>query len=265
MKKSVVLITGSSHGLGSAMAIVYAKNGHALLLTGRDEKALESCASDARRLGVAVYTFIQDLNSLQAADHLLQFIQQHDLTIDVLINNAGLGSHTKFSSLPAEDMQALLMVNIYSLVAITRLILPSMLLEKKGHIINIASVYAYISVPNQVIYAASKSFVKSFSTGLAMELANSGVSVSCVCPGSTTQTNFRKRIGLKATKNCFSAPAQLIAKKIYRGMQKKKLIIIPMWYNCFFVLMIQCVSTIWLPGIINFFVYRLRKIKTENV
>jgi len=265
MTKPVVLITGASHGLGRAMATIYAKHGYSLLITGRDEKALAECATESKNLGVAVYTFTQDLNSLYATDKLVQFIKQHHLDIEILVNNAGLGSHSRFSALDEDDMHALLMVNVHSLVSLTRHILPMMLAKKKGQIINIASVYAYTSVPNQAIYAASKSFVKSFSLGLAMELDNSGVSVSCVCPGSTTQTHFRKRIGLKAKDNCFSAPADLIAKKIYNAAKKKKLVIIPMWYNRFFVLLMQCIPTFWLPRIVNFFVYRLRKIKEDKV
>ncbi len=246
------------------MAIVYAKHGYSLLITGRDETALAECAIEVRELGVSVYTFTQDLNSLHATDRLIQFIKQRRLDIDVLINNAGIGSHSQFSTLDEDDMHALMMVNIHSLVALTRHILPMMLAKKKGHVINIASVYAYISVPRQAIYAASKSFVKSFSIGLAMELTNSGVSISCVCPGSTTQTHFRKRIGLNTKENCFSAPAELVAKKIYHAAKKQQLIIIPMWYNRFFVLMMKCVPTIWLPRVVNFFVYRLRKIKGES-
>jgi short-subunit dehydrogenase len=261
LKNPVVLITGATHGLGRALAIFYAQKGHSLLLTGRDKSALEVIVGETKNLGVSVFSIIQDLSCPEAVANFSAFIDMEALQVDVLINNAGIGSHAQFATIDADEMNVLLQVNINALVTLTRLIVPKMLANQKGKIINIASVYSFTSVPNQVLYAASKAFVKSFSSGLAMEVSSNNISVLCVCPGTITQTLFRSRIGLKAKENFFSAPASLIARKIYKAAQKQQLCIIPMWYNRVFVFVMQLIPARWQQRMVIFFAYRLRRIK----
>ncbi len=88
--QSVVLITGASNGLGKALAIVYAKAGHALLLTGRDPIALQETVTLAEQAGVLVYSFAQDLSSQDAVDNIMNYITAKQLNIGILINNAGI-------------------------------------------------------------------------------------------------------------------------------------------------------------------------------
>ncbi len=259
--QSVVLITGASNGLGKALAAVYAKAGHNLLLTGRDASALQETVALAEAAGVIVFSIVQDFSASDAVDKIITFIESKHLNIAVLINNAGLGSHSNFAHLPEEEARMLLAVNIQSLVLLTNRIVPMMLLKKQGSIVNIASVYAYASIPGQVLYAASKAFVKSFSLGLSFDLKRYGIHVSCICPGSTTQTKFRKRIGLQVDIKRFSAPAEVIAERIYIALKKSPRVYIPLWYNKFFVFLMQCTPAVFMANVGAFVVYRLRKTK----
>lgn len=259
--QSLVLITGASNGLGKALAMVYAKAGHPLLLTGRDANALQETVILAEQAGSKVYSIAQDLSDNTAIDNIIQLIEANQLNVSILINNAGLGSHVNFAQLEERELRTLLTVNIQSLVLLTSKIVPMMMQRKQGCIVNIASVYAFVSIPGQVLYSASKAFVKSFSLGLSMDLKRYGIQVSCICPGSTTQTKFRKRIGLQIETKRFSAPAELIAEKIYASLKKPSRIYIPLWYNKVFVFLIQCIPTVLMANIGAFVVYRLRKIK----
>ncbi|MBP6918684.1 MAG: SDR family NAD(P)-dependent oxidoreductase [Legionellaceae bacterium] len=259
--QSVVFITGASNGLGRALAVVYAKAGHNLLLTGRDASALQETVAIAEGAGVTVFSIVQDFAASDAIDKIMAFIESNHLTVAVLINNAGLGSHSNFAHLAEEDARMLLAVNIQSLVMLTNKIVPLMVLKKQGCIVNIASVYAYASIPGQVLYSASKAFVKSFSLGLSLDLKRYGIRVCCMCPGSTTQTKFRKRIGLQVETKRFSASAEVIADKIYIALKKSPRVYVPLWYNKLFVFLMQCIPTALMANVGAFVVYRLRKIK----
>ncbi len=262
--KAVVLITGASSGLGRALAMVYAKKGHALMLTGRDSAELEKTVAMVNDMGGTVYYFVQDLAATDAVDNLIDFIKRQSLRIAILINNAGLGSHTEFSNCLDIDLSLLLTVNIQALVLLTHRIVPMMVVQQHGLIVNIASVYAYTSVPKQVVYAASKAFVKSFSLGLAMDLKPYGIAVSCICPGSTTQTKFRQRMGFDLAKKAFSSSADAVAELIYVSLQKPRLIYIPLWYNRIFVRLMHLLPHRWVPDLVGFIIYRLRKIKETH-
>ena len=259
--QSVVLITGASSGLGKALAVVYAKAGHNLLLTGRDASALQETVTIAEDAGVAVFSIVQDLATNDAIANLMAFIESNHLNIAILINNAGLGSHSNFAHLSEDEAHMLLAVNIQSLVMLTNKIVPLMVLKEQGCIVNIASVYAYASIPGQVLYSASKAFVKSFSLGLSLDLKRYGIQVCCMCPGSATQTKFRKRIGLQVETKRFSASAEVIAEKIYKALKKSPRVYVPLWYNKLFVFLMQCIPTALMTNFGAFVVYRLRKIK----
>lgn len=254
---SVILITGASSGIGRALALVYASHQHALLLTGRDEMALNKVAEQCREYGVKVDIVVQDLSLPDAAQSLFKWIESQGFVVDMLINNAGLGCHQTFSKTPIESLNQMLRVNMESLVLLTHLLLPSMLARQQGAIVNIGSVYSFMPVNSQVVYAATKAFVKSFSLGLSAELKGSGVSVSCICPGST-QTAFHERAGVGTKAKRFTLSADVLAKMIYKKVQNKKKLYIPAWYNRFFILLVKLIPTIYLSSVVNFFVYRLR-------
>lgn len=262
MNNQTTLITGASSGIGQALAFVYAKNGANLILTGREESALIATAKKCEKLYDIRATWIsQDLTQTNAARNIYDFCKNKGVIVTTLINNAGLGEYGNFHNMSQDNIRTMLSVNIHALVDLTYLFLQDMVLQKNGSIVNIGSVYSYVAVPNQVLYAATKAFVKSFSLGLSSELQRSGVEVSCVCPGAT-HTQFHQRAGIEKKDDRFSLSAEIVAEKIYDGLTKKKWMIIPGWYNKLFVILVRHLPEAVLPAIVKFLAYRLRAVRS---
>jgi hypothetical protein len=126
-----------------------------------------------------------DLAASGAAHDLLAEIEARGLVVDVLVNSAGLGHTRDFASQPLETVRQMIDVNVRALVELTHGVLPGMLARGRGRIVNVASNAAFQPVPYLTVYAATKSFVLSFSEGIAEELRGTGVRVQALCPGIT--------------------------------------------------------------------------------
>jgi hypothetical protein len=191
-KHRTILLTGASSGIGAAMARQLADPTVTLLLTARSEDALRALADDLRQHGATAEVFPHDLSTPGAATALHQQITETGHTVDVLINNAGFGKQGRFEDYDAASYEQMLRLNVTNLVSLTHHCLPAMLERGAGGILNVASTAAFQSVPFFAVYAASKSFVLHFSEALHSEYADRGVTVTCLCPGST-ETNFHER------------------------------------------------------------------------
>ena len=188
---ATALITGASSGLGEVFAHQLARNKYDLVLTARREGRLASVAAKARGLGAArVEIIASDLGLHGAAEEICLELTKRGLQIDYLVNNAGFGTSGRFERLPLEREIEEIELNVTSLVALTRLLLPAMAERRNGTIINVASTAAFQAVPYMSTYAATKAFVLSFTEGLAGELAGSGVRVLALCPGPV-KTEFQ--------------------------------------------------------------------------
>jgi short-subunit dehydrogenase len=187
------LITGASKGIGKAIAINLAKKGHAVLLVARSEHLLKELSLEInQQYQVATAYLAIDLAHIEAPKAILDWCLEHHYQVDMLINNAGYGLNGQLADYSLEEHLAMMQVNMNSLVALTYLFLPQLKKAPRAFIGNIASGAAYQSVPGLNTYAATKSFVLSFSRGLAYELRKTTISVSCVCPGAT-DTDFANR------------------------------------------------------------------------
>jgi len=188
------LVTGASVGLGRDLAELFARDGHHLVLTARNESQLMELAAKLRdQYRVNIDVIVQDLSAAGAADRI--FGQLGARPIDYLVNNAGFGTHGPFAEAEVGSQLAMLQVNIVALTHLTRLILPGMLERGSGRIMNMASVAAFLPGPLMAVYYATKAYVLSFSEALASEIAGSGVTVTAVCPGPT-KTEFQLRAGI---------------------------------------------------------------------
>lgn len=187
------LITGASKGIGKSMAEELAKRGHAVLLIARSEDLLKELADQlGNQYKVSTAFLAIDLSDKNAATTIFDWCNTNHYSVDMLINNAGYGLNGLLEDYTLQEHLDMMQVNITSLVELTYLFLPSLKKLPKAYIGNIASGAAYQAVPGLNVYAATKAFVLSFSRGLAYELRNTTVSVSCVCPGST-DTQFAQR------------------------------------------------------------------------
>lgn len=192
MKNKLALITGASSGIGADFAKELAAQNHDLFITARRLERLESLKKQLEQnYNIRVHTFGADLIDPAGAKNILEELKIQNMKVDVLINNAGVGSRTFILDKQPDDWDKIIRVNVNSLVALTMGILPAMVERQKGKILNVASTGAFQAVPWLTVYAATKAFILSFSQGLAAELKdqNINVQVSCLCPGPT-RTEF---------------------------------------------------------------------------
>jgi hypothetical protein len=232
MKQAVV--TGASKGLGKAFAHKLAELGFDLLLVARSEKIL---AAEAQSLNgtykVSVKFLPLDLSDSQVPYTILNWCNEHQFRPSVLINNAGFACWGFFEKLELIPQQQVMAVNINTMVNLTHLMLPLLKQQPRSFILNVASTAAFQSVPTMAIYAASKSFVRSFTRTLRYELKGSTVSVTCLSPGPIA-SNFIKQAGMEAmqeTATKFEMTSEAVAAKALRDMFNGKSESVPGWLN----------------------------------
>ncbi len=179
------LVTGASKGLGRALALELAGRGARLILVARSEGKLRDLATEIRERhgGQDAEVVVGDLTAANGAQQILQELSARGLTVDLLINNAGAGDAGAFLQRPLEPQLRTIELNIAGLLALTHAIGGDLAARGSGGIINIASVAAFVPLPFQATYAASKAFVLSLSEALAEELRGTGVHVMAAHPG----------------------------------------------------------------------------------
>jgi len=192
----VTLITGASGGIGEAIANRLAKRKHNLVLVARNDAKLKTLATQlSNEYQTSVEYIAADLSKAGAAHRIFDETKVRQLEIEMLINNAGIGSGGEFSEIPLQSELDMLQLNISSLVALTHLFLQPMKARKSGTIINVASMASFIPIPYMATYAASKVFVRHFTQALSQECNVYNVHVMLLCPG-LTKTNFNNAAGI---------------------------------------------------------------------
>lgn len=190
-RDTTAVITGASSGLGTEFAKQLAQRGAKLILVARRKDRLEELAE---RIGGTVAVFDQDLSVPGAGAELARRIADEGLTVDTLINNAGVGTHGDFVAQRPEDIDAEIALNVAALVELTRALLPQMVRLGRGALVNVASTSAYQPTPSMAVYGASKAFVLSFTEAVAHETRRSGLKVMAVSPGPM-HTEFFDKLG----------------------------------------------------------------------
>lgn len=194
--RPLALVTGASVGIGREFARVFAAEGYDLVLTARTTDALKAVAAECAGAGAAAHVMPADLADPSEPSRLYDEVRAIGRPLDVLVNNAGFGSHGKFWENDAARELATVQVNVASLVHLTRLFLPAMVARGSGRILNVASTAAFQAGPLMAVYYASKAFVLHFSEAIDAELVGTGVTVTALCPGPT-RTEFQKRAGVE--------------------------------------------------------------------
>ncbi|MEI7752041.1 MAG: SDR family oxidoreductase [Candidatus Omnitrophota bacterium] len=214
------LVTGASSGIGKALARELAAQGAHLVLVSRNVQRLEQEAEDLKiRFGVKIHVFPEDLTQLEERLELFAWIQKSGITVDLLVNNAGLAHYGPFEEASFDDTSAMLDLNIHALTHLTRLFLPGMLERGTGGVLNVGSTAGFQPIPYLSIYAASKAFVLNFSEALWAECKSRGVRVFCLCPGNTL-TRFHQAAGIDKKRMFFSASASDVARFALRKFLK---------------------------------------------
>jgi short-subunit dehydrogenase len=189
---NTALVTGASSGIGTELAKYHASKGGDVVLVARSEDKLNELKAELESAHSITATVIAaDLAQPEAAKKIFAATEAAGLQIDVLINNAGFGGHGKFHERDLAKDQAMMQVNMVTLVNLTHLYLQGMVSRNSGKILHVASTAAFMPGPLQAVYYATKSFVVSFSQAIAQELEGTGVTSTALCPGAVA-TGFVK-------------------------------------------------------------------------
>ena len=198
-KPGTALVTGASEGIGRALAEVFARHGHDLVLTARNGERLESLAAAlSDRHSVQAHCLPLDLGRPGGAEALFEAVAGPDLEIEILVNNAGFGLYGAFHERELDRHRELIELNIAALTTLCHLFGSEMIARGRGRILNVASTVAFLPGPMMASYFASKAYVLRLSEALAVELERKGVGVTCLCPG-LTESRFHERAGLLET------------------------------------------------------------------
>jgi uncharacterized protein len=228
--RKTALITGASSGIGYELSKVFAKNGYNLVLVSRNTEKLNAVSGEIQKQhDVQVKVISKDLSKSAAPRELYDEVTADGIDIDVLVNNAGIGTHGKFIETSTEKHTDLIQLNITSLTLLCKLFGADMVKNGGGGILNVASTAAFQAGPLMGTYYASKAYVLLLSEAIKNELKAENVTVTVLCPGPT-QTDFFKRNDMTGTgleKSPHSMSAAKVAEIGFSGLLKGKTIVIP--------------------------------------
>jgi uncharacterized protein len=226
-----VCVTGASSGICAELARALAQRGHALLLVARRRDRLEALGEElVREHGVEVEVHPADLGDREGRQGLLERLGRDG--VGGLCNNAGFGSHGRLLELdPAKEAQ-MIELNVVAVHELTLGVLPALVGQGHGAVLNVASLAAFQPLPRMATYAATKAFVQSFSEAVHAELAGTGVSVTALCPGPVP-TEFGKVAGVGAFDEDRGLPKPIsmdapdVAEAAVRGMVRGARSVVP--------------------------------------
>ena len=199
IKNKVIIVTGASSGIGEATARQFGREGAKLVLAARRVDKLETLAQEILAMGSGAETCVvqADLSKLEDIQSLIKQTLDKFGRIDVLVNNAGFGRLDWLENLdPVKDIQAQFDVNVLGVIQTTRQVLPIMMKQRSGHIINMGSMAGLVATPTYTVYAATKHAVHGFSEALRREVKPWGIDVSMIYPGGVI-TEFQAHAGIK--------------------------------------------------------------------
>lgn len=184
------LVTGAHTGIGLAISRELAACGYNIFMVARNAQALEqAAASVTEQYGVQAHWLAADLTEIDSPQRVFDWVAGKQQTIDFLVNNAGVGWNGRFVDGTTETFDAMLALNVRSVVELTRLFTPHLLTSANGRILNVASMAGLYPVPFKAVYASSKAFVQHFTRCLADELAHTNVKASVLCAGPVPTTD----------------------------------------------------------------------------
>jgi uncharacterized protein len=181
--RPLALVTGASSGIGADLARELARDGHVRVLAARTVAPMENLAAEFATHGAGTVVIAADLSQPRGATALVSAIEARGLSVDVLINNAGIGAVGRFDQADPLRIGEMLQVNVVALTELTRLLLPGMVTRRHGKVMLVASTAAFQPGPRMAVYFATKAYVLSFGEAIAYEMRGTGVTVTVMCPG----------------------------------------------------------------------------------
>jgi len=261
MTRPVAVITGGSSGIGRGLVLKYAKEGYAVVFTGRNEERMAEVENELKNLGRENYLGLR-LDAASKADNQEMVDKAIEAfgRIDVLVCNAGVSMRALFSDLDLEIFEQVMNINFYGALYATKFALPH-ILKSKGSIIAISSINGWRGTPARTAYTASKFAMQGFYEALRTEVMKQGVHVMVVCP-SFTGTNIRNHAlsqdgtvqGESPRDESKMMSTQDVAAKIYKAMQRRKRDRVFTVYGWLTIFLNK-----WMPGRMDTIVYNVMK------
>lgn len=226
-----VVITGASAGIGAEFGRQLARRAKAVVLVARRRDRLESVREELLRINSALSVQVRetDLSNLDQTMRLARELEQQP--IDLLINNAGLGDLGPFANADPQRVNHQVQVNVLALTALARAVLPRMLAQKRGAILNVSSSAGFLPLPGFAVYAATKAYVTSFSEAIRAETRGCGISVTALCPGPV-ETEFNQVADRSSRPQRYGStlahvPVEKVVRTGLRALEHNKAIVIP--------------------------------------
>jgi 3-oxoacyl-[acyl-carrier protein] reductase len=183
LKGKIAIVTGAGHGIGREIALTLARDGAEVVVTDVSDAIFE-VGKQIEALGSKALPIKCDVTELEQAQDVEENVVKKYERIDILVNNAGIYPQKAFLEMTAEDWNKVLRINLNGAFHCTKAVLPKMVKQKYGKIVNIASIAgAVVAFPNLVHYSASKAAIAGFTKSLALEVAPYGINVNAVAPG----------------------------------------------------------------------------------
>jgi short-subunit dehydrogenase len=217
-----VLLTGASRGIGVFIARALAKEQATIIGVGRSPQQLDNLTTELKALGCNFIPINCDISNLSELPILLDKINQIVGGVDILINNAGIEIYRSFPDYSLAEMQSVISTNLLAAMELSRLLLPRMLAQDSGHIVNIASLAAKKGHPYDSIYSASKAGLLMWSDAIRQELADSGVQISTICPGYIAEQGMLADTGIPAPSLSGTSQPEAVAKAVIQSIKKNQ-------------------------------------------
>lgn len=221
LQGKTVLITGASSGIGEATAKAFSKEGSNLVLIARSSDNLRQVANGLNTTNLIIPA---DITQNETVKHVIDQTLSTFNTIDILINNAGMGLSSFVEEMNVDDLRKLFELNVFAPLVLTQAVLPSMIASGSGKIINVSSMITRIVTPGSGGYRASKLALNGISDASRYELKKRNIQVVTVYPGLTATDFFKHSLGMKANNNFTSKlrgrPPKFVAGKIVEAAKK---------------------------------------------
>jgi uncharacterized protein len=225
------VVTGASAGIGRELARQLAARAKLLVLVARRRDRLEELREELQSKNPALRVEIRDtdLSNLEQTMQLAAFLTNEP--IDFLINNAGVGDHGSFATADPIHVNEQVQVNVLALTALTRALLPRMIAQKRGAILNVSSSAGFLPLPGIAVYAATKAYVTSFSEAIRAETRSCGITVTALCPGPV-DTEFaevanRESRGERPRSGLMHVAVEKVVQAGLSAIEQDKALIIP--------------------------------------
>jgi len=232
------LVTGAGRGLGRQYAEQLAGMGYDIVLVGRSDNVVNAAEEiEAVHTGVKAMPIILNLAEADAADRLYQMVKDRGLSIDILINNAGMFSFRDIVEVSEESIDGIIYLHDMTMTKLCRLFARDMAERGGGYILNMSSYSVWMPLPGVALYSASKSYVKAFSVAFSKEVREDKVYVTAICPAGIATDLYglsRKFQDLGVRLGVLMTPERC-AKRALRALWRHKRTAVPDWWNCLFI------------------------------